>query len=225
MINILMSRSFLSKEWAFDEVSKYLKSDMNVLIVGFSFFGELSKNDYLAMYGKDGEYDLKMREMFDAYGIKDVNWAYYHVDSKDEIIKKINKADVLYFPGGAPDLMMERIIEVGIKEELKAFEGVVIGSSAGAMIQKDLFHISKDREYHKFGLYEGLGYLSDFHFEVHYRRRKAQKSSLRKMWKKTRKPVYGIPDYGIIIVDNGKMKLLGSAVQVYNGKGKISKKK
>lgn len=220
-----MSRSFLSEDWAFKDISKYLKSDMSVLIIGFSFFGNLNKDDYLKMYGKDSEYDIKMRDMFSRYGIKDVSWAYYLIDDKDAIIEKINKADILYFPGGAPDLMMERIKEVGILEELKRFNKIAIGSSAGAMIQKDVFHISKDKEYHKFGLYEGLGYLSDFHFEVHYRRRKKQKSSLRRMWKSSKKKVFGIPDYGIIIVDNGNIKLINEAIQLYDKSGKINKKK
>lgn len=222
MINILMSRSgALNATWAKDELNKHLKPKMKVVIVGFSFFNNLDEVTYFNEYGQNSEYQLKLTNNFLEYGINDINWLYYYQQTKAEMVELINSADVLYFPGGAPDLMFERIKEKAILENLKNFKGIVIGSSAGAMIQLANYHISKDQEYFKFSFNEGLGYLDDFFIEVHYRRRRPQKSSMRKVRKTYKKPVYIIPDDGMIVVSDSQILTLGSA-KLYYTKNKKS---
>ena len=49
--------------------------------------------------------------------------------------------------GGAPDLMMKRIKEKKLKKLIKNYKGIMIGYSAGAMIQLDSYHISPDEDY------------------------------------------------------------------------------
>lgn len=221
-INVLMSRSGgLTAAYAIDELKKIIKPKMKVAIIGFSFFNNLSEEDYFNYYGKDSEYAMKMAELFKFYDVTDVNWIFYYKQSLDEQIKLINDADILYYPGGAPDLMFERIKEKNLLEKLKAFKGIIIGSSAGAMIQLETYHISKDNEYSKFSLNEGLGYINNFFIEVHYRRRKKQKSSLRKMNKTFKKPLYIIPDDGILIYKDNAVATLGSAKMAYDGKGVV----
>lgn len=222
MINILMSRSSaLNQAWAYDELKQILKPKMKVVVLGFSFFNELTEEEYFSIYDKGTEYYEKIANNFLDYGIRDTNWIYYYKTDHDEMVERINNADILYFPGGAPDLMMKRIIEKNILEELKAFKGIVIGSSAGAMIQLNKYHISPDNEYFKFEEKTGLGYIDEFFIEVHYRRRKKQKSSMRKMRKKYLKPIYTIPDDGMVIVNNGNIKTLNKAKKMYNKKGII----
>lgn len=220
MTNILMSRSgALNSSWAINETSKIIKKGMKVAVVGFSFFHSLSKEEYQAVYNANSEYNLKIDEMFLSFGVTDVNWIYYYDMSKAEMVKLIKEADILYFPGGAPDLMYERIVEKDILEELKSFNKIVIGSSAGAMIQLGHFHISPDNEYFKFSEHQGLGYLNDFFIEVHYARRKKQKSSMRKMRKNYLKPIYTICDNGMIIVKSDIIITLNEAKMYYNRKG------
>lgn len=222
MINILMSRSgALVDSYATEQIKEILKPNMKALVVGFSFFGTLSEEEYFNMYDKNSEYYLKIKENFSFYGINEVNWIYYYKQTKEEMVELINNADILYFPGGAPDLMMERIIEKKILEELKGFNKIVIGSSAGAMIQLGHYHISPDNEYFKFSEHEGLKYINDFFIEVHYNRRKKQKKSMRKMRKKYLKDIYIIPDDGMIIVNNTNIKTLNTAKKLYNSKGII----
>ena len=221
-INILMSRSEgLVANYSYPELKKILKKSMKVVIVGFSFFDNLEEDKYFEYYGKDSEYQLKMANLFNRYEINDVNWIYYYQMTKAESIELIKSADIIYFPGGAPDLMYERIKEKELLQPLKAFKGIIIGSSAGTMIQLENFHISPDNEYNKFSMNQGLGYLNDFFIEVHFRRRKKQKSSMRKLNRKYNKPIYVIPDDGIMIVKDNNVKTLGSAKLYYDGKGVV----
>lgn len=223
MINFLSSRSIYDQVPFKEEVLKYLKPEMKVAILGFSFFDSFNKEKYLSEYDYGMPYDLKMKEMFLNLGIKSYTWIHYHVDSKDDAIKKIKEADIIYFPGGAPDLMMIRIYEYGLEEVLKDQNKIYMGSSAGAMIQKDIFHISPDNEYHKFMIVEGLGLLSGFHFDVHYRRRNKQKSAIKKVHRNTKEDIYAIMDDGMMIIDNNKIKLVGNAFKLYDKKGVIKK--
>lgn len=217
-----MSRSSaINAPFAMNEVKKYLKPNMKVAIIGFSFFGNLTSKEYFDIYGPNNEYQDKLKNNFSDYGIKELNWVYYYGQSLEESLKIINESDILYFPGGAPDLMFARIKERGLLDILKNFKGIVIGSSAGAMIQLETFHISKDNEYFKFSLNEGLGYIQNFFIEVHYRRKRVQKSSLRKMRRKFKKPIYTIPDNGMIIVNNKNVITLGEAKLFSNRKGII----
>jgi len=220
MINVLMSRSgALIEDYAFKHLKDVLKPNMNVLVIGFSFFGILDEKSYFDMYDSNSEYYLKIQNNFKFYGIDNVNWLYYYNQSKEEMINLIKNADVIYFPGGAPDLMMERIIEKDILKPLKEFNKIVIGSSAGAMIQLKHYHISPDQEYFKFSEHEGLGYIDDFFIEVHYAKRKKQKKAMRRMRKTYLKEVYTIPDDGMLIVNNNEIKVLNSARKFYNRRG------
>lgn len=217
-----MSRSgALNAPFAINEVKKHLKPKMKVAVIGFSFFEPLTEEEYFKYYGLDSEYQTKLLNNFLDFEITDVKWVYYFNQSMEESLKIIEESDILYFPGGAPDLMFERIKERGLLEPLKNFKGIVIGSSAGAMIQLETFHISKDNEYFKFSLNEGLAYLDNFFIEVHYRRRKAQKSSLRKIRREFRKPIFTIPDNGMLIVKGNEVLPLGEAKLFSNHKGII----
>src|SRR5690625_1183616 len=175
MINVLMSRSgALIEDYAFKHLKDVLKPNMNVLVIGFSFFGILDEKSYFDMYDSNSEYYLKIQNNFKFYGIDNVNWLYYYNQSKEQMINLIKNADVIYFPGGAPDLMMERIIEKDILKPLKEFNKIVIGSSAGAMIQLKHYHISPDQEYFKYSEHKGLGYIEDIYIEIHYYKKKKQ---------------------------------------------------
>lgn len=227
MINILLSRGIIGTEKMVSNFEGIIKKEHKVCILAFSFFDKhmSTKEAYDLYYKKGGEYYQKMIDSFMAYGISEsaISWIYYFDDHRASAIKKINDADIIYFPGGSPDLMMERIIEFEIKEVLEAQDKIFIGSSAGAMIQFDTYHISKDGDYNAFSLNEGLNLINDFIIEVHYRRRIKQKSSLRKMHRLTHKDIYVIPDDGAIIYDHHSVRAIGSAYQLYDQKGVIRK--
>ncbi len=225
--NILLSRGILQDPDLLQYFKPLIKSTDQVTIVAFSHFPKYTPDEqaYNAYYEKGGEYYEKMISSFEPYGIKpsQISWVHYFKDTKASAKKKIHEADIIYFPGGAPDLFMKRIEAFEIKEDLESHQGLFIGSSAGAMIQFKDYHISPDVDYPYFTYEHGLNLLDDFSVEVHYRRRKKQKAALRKVHRAYRHPIYAIPDDGAIIVDGKNIMTLKSAVQLYDKKGIIRK--
>ncbi|MDO9629026.1 MAG: Type 1 glutamine amidotransferase-like domain-containing protein [Acholeplasmataceae bacterium] len=225
MINILMSRGILHSPLMVSNAKKYIKKTDKVLVVAFSFFeGQFKdKKAYDLFYSPGGEYYIKMVEAFLPYGIKEsqIEWLHYYKDNQESAIQKIKNAEIIYFPGGSPILMMQRINEFGIKSALESPNKVFIGSSAGAMIQIAEYHVSPDREHPKFSYEEGLNLISGISIEVHYRRRKKQKSAMRKVNRSYHHPIIAIPDEGAVIIDNEVVNLIGNAFLMYGKKGVI----
>ncbi|TNF08677.1 MAG: peptidase S51 [Bacillota bacterium] len=223
MKNILLSRGILKDPHIYEHAKHWIRPTDKVVILALSFFeAYLNKEeDYHAYYGKGGEYYLKMIESFAPYGITEdqVTWINYFKDDKKSALNKIEKADIIYFPGGAPDQMMKRIHAFGLKEALENTDKLYIGSSAGAMIQMQDYHMSPDPDYPHFSYENGLNLCKGFSIEVHYRRRKKQKSALRKVFRAYRHPIYVIPDDGALMVDHHGIKCIGSAYQMYDRKG------
>lgn len=223
MINILMSRGIIGDPNIVPYASEYIKSHHKVLVVALSFFRDQfqSQADYEAFYSKGGEYYDKMISAFLPYHILESNISFlnYFKDDQELAIKKIMEADIIYFPGGAPDLMMQRIIELGIKEALES-KDFFIGSSAGAMIQFENYHISKDQDYLNFSYQNGLNLLKGFSIEVHFRRRKNQKKAMRKVFRAYKHPIFALPDDGAIIIKDNEARLI-NAYLYYDLKGVI----
>ena len=130
------------------------------------------------------------QDVFYKYGIgKDqIVWVNYFKDTIDEMKMKILNSSILMLTGGAPDLMMKRIKEKKLKKIIKNYKGIMIGYSAGAMIQLDLYHISPDEDYPKFSYQNGLGCLSGFDIEPHFRKVRFKWKVLKKSKKKKEFP-------------------------------------
>ena len=107
--------------------------------------------------------------------------------------------------------MMDRIKEFDLYDTLMQYDGIVMGYSAGAVIQLSEYQLSPDGDYPEFGYYEGLPYLHDFYVEVHYEGADVQNEAInRVLLERSGKTVYATVDgSGTIIVDNGSLKLLG----------------
>ena len=129
---------------------------------------------------------------------------------------KVESADIIYFLGGLPDKMYERIKEFELQKALMRHDKIVMGYSAGAVIQLSEYHLSPDKDYPEFSYFEGLPYLDDFYLEVHYTGEAEQDRSIERVLKERGKTVYAtILHEGAILVENGKIKLLGK-VNTYN---------
>lgn len=220
-----MSRGLLAHPLMIPYFKPHIQSKHKVLIVALSHFPKYTPNEemYNLYYEKGGEYYQKMVDSFMPYDIKEsqIEWIHYFKDTKQSALDKIKQADIIYFPGGSPDLMMKRILAFGIKEALENHQKLYIGSSAGAMIQFEDYHISKDEDYKSFTYEKGLNLLKDFSIEVHYRRRKKQKAALRKVNRAFKHEIYAIPDDGAILIEGDCIKTIGSAKKLYNKKGVV----
>lgn len=215
MTNILLEGYDIKADWLYKELKNYIKPHHSVAVVAFSFRDNRvsSLADWNLLYSKEnGMYYGGIVGGFSAYGIGEDNITFvnYFADSKESAAQKIADADILYFLGGLPDRMMERIKEFELYPVLMKHDGIVMGYSAGAVIQLAEYHLSPDDDYPEFQYFEGLPYLNDFYMEVHYENTEVQNESIRRVIAERGKTVYATAwQAGAIVVDNGTVKLLG----------------
>lgn len=215
MINILLEGYDIDSPWLYDELKKYIKPFHKVAVVAFSFRDGQAKSlaDWDLLYSKEkGKYYGGIVGGLLSYGISEDNITFinYFADTRKTANEKISNADIVYFPGGLPDKMMERIKELELFDNLMNHKGIVMGYSAGALIQLAEYHISPDEDYPEFKYCNGLPYLNDFYLEVHYENTAAQNAAIQRVIEERRKTVYAtVCMKGAILVDNGAVKLLG----------------
>lgn len=215
MINILLEGYDIDSPWLYDELKNYIQPTHRVVIVAFSFRDSQAKSpeDWDLLYSKKkGKFYASIVNGLTSYGISadNVTFVNYFTDTKESAKEKIENADILYFLGGLPDKMIERIKEFELYEILLNHKGIVMGYSAGALIQLAEYHLSPDEDYPEFRYYEGLPYLNGFYLEVHYESNAVQKTAIRRVLEERKKTVYATSYMnGAIIVENGKIKLLG----------------
>lgn len=210
---MLFSLYNFHESWAKDIVSKYIRSNNKVLIIPFSFNEKICSDiDWQKAYSKNnGKYYESVVIPFLSYGIKEenINWINYFKDTKENAKNKIKNANIIFFTGGLPDKMMLRLMEFNFIEDIENFTGVIIGSSAGAMIQISEYHITPDEDYNTFTYNTGLNLIKEFDVEVHYEGTEIQNKYIYKVLGEKRDKVYAITNVGGIIVDNEKITLLG----------------
>lgn len=221
MINILLEGYEINAPWLYDDLKKYILPNQSIAVIAFSFRDNEVKNskDWDFLYSKEkGIYYNGIVDGFIAYGISEDNITFvnYFKDTKESAVQKIQKADILYFTGGRPDRMMDRIKEFDLADVLRKHKGIIMGYSAGAVIQLSEYHLSPDKDYKEFQYYDGLGYLDDFYLEVHYEETAVQNEAIQRVIAERGKTVYATAvQSGAILVDNGNLKLLGD-VKVFD---------
>lgn len=221
MINILLEGYEINAPQLYDDLKKYILPNQLIAVIAFSFRDNEVKNlkDWDSLYSKEkGIYYNGIVDGFTAYGISEDNITFvnYFKDTKESAVQKIQKADILYFTGGRPDRMMDRIREFDLTDVLRKHKGIIMGYSAGAVIQLSEYHLSPDKDYKKFQYYDGLGYLDDFYLEVHYEETAVQNEAIQRVIAERGKTVYATAvQSGVILVDNGNLKLLGD-VKVFD---------
>lgn len=212
MINILFDcpneQNFIS------ELKPYVKSGSKVVVVAFSYYDDFvfDSASWKKVYGKGGVCYEETVNSLRPYGIKENDIYFINFFERDlkTATQKIKRADVVYFTGGLPDKMMQRIKIFGIFDALKKFNGTVMGYSAGAVIQLKRYHLSPDGDYPAFGYYEGLGYVDGFFMEVHYENKPEQNESIDKVLAENKNPLYVSPTAGGgLIVSGGKIITVG----------------
>lgn len=213
MINMLFSLYNFHESWARDVVAKYINSNDKVLIIPFSFDDKISSDrDWQDSYGKEnGKYYESVTAPFVNYGIKEekINWINYFKDSKENAKHKIRNSNIIFFTGGLPDKMMSRLIEFDLINYIEKFTGIIIGSSAGAMIQIAEYHIAPDEDYNTFTYNTGLNMINNFDIEVHYEGTEVQNKYIKKVLREKKDKIYAITNNGRVVVDNEKIILLG----------------
>lgn len=214
MTNILINISNFNEEWAYDSLCEYIRENSRVLILPLSYDeGWITDaHEWRQRYGRGmPEYEELVRP-FRSYGIRDrqIRWINYYEDDHESCMRKIAKTDILFFTGGFPDWMMQRLYDLGIEDAVREFDGIVMGTSAGALIQLDEFHLTEESGY-EYQYQYGLGLLSGFDMEVHYETDLRHITAIIRSLEDRGKPVVAAPNRGGLLIDGEHFELLGDA--------------
>lgn len=215
MVHILLDILDFSADFLYSELRRYICPKDKVAILAFSYRDSAvhSLDDWNAFYRKpDGLYYEGMVAPFLRYGIPEshIQWINYYTDTKAQAAAWIRQADLLYLPGGLPDRMLERIDDFDLRSALLEFQGVMLGYSAGALIQLEEYHLSPDQDYPDFGYFKGLPLLKDFYLEVHYEGTALQNQAIRRVLQERGKTVYAtVTDRSAMVLDDSGRKLIG----------------
>ena len=211
MVNVLLNYYNFDGDWARPHLEKYVRGK-KVLILPLAYreYQAWDNDSFLSIYGKGGEKYPAIMSPFLSYGLteKDVDWLKPY-DSKDHV-KQIQNADLLFFTGGMPEKAIKRMVELGIVDAVKNFKGVVMGASAGAMLQLETYHITPDDDYAEYGIWHGLGLVKGIDLEVHYLATPIQQQCTEKAVKELGLPVYQMWHEGGLLLEDGKITVLGS---------------
>lgn len=215
MINVLLNYYNFDGEWA----RLYLQNivtDKRVLIIPLAFRESQAWDNcsWQSVYGKHGEkYDNILKPFLEyGYAESDIDWLNCY-DNKDHV-KQIQNASLLFFTGGMPEKAIRRMEELGITDAVRNFNGVVMGASAGAMLQLELYHITPDEDYGSYEICRGLGMVRGFDLEVHYLATDLQNECTDRAVKQLGLPVYQMRHEGGLIVQNGTITVMGQVNKV-----------
>ena len=198
-----------------EELCEYFSEESRVAVVALSFYDDFvfDKESWERVYGRGiGNCYFETVDPLSVFGVKEENISFinYFTDTKETAKEKIKNANVIYFTGGLPDRMMERIEEFELTDVLKEFDGVVFGYSAGAVIQLDEYHLYPDGDYKDYGYYRGLGYVKGLYHEVHYEFKPEQDESIRRLLNERDLPIYVTHTRGGgIVIEEGGVKPIG----------------
>ena len=124
--------------------------------------------------------------------------------------EKISSADLIYFTGGQASILLERAVKMHLEEPLRAFKGVIVGRSAGALAL--CRHCVTTRRYsQKIQLVNGLD-LAPIALKAHYI--SEDNETLQRFSQKT--PIYAVPKDSALIFQEGKLSSAGN-VYLFNG--------
>ena len=213
MINILFDCPNIDD--FYDDLKQYFNEKTRVCVIAFSYYDDwvYDAESWEKVYGRGvGNCYFETIDSFKPFGVKEENISFvnYFTDTEESAKEKIKSANVLYFTGGLPDRMMDRIKDFNLEESILSHDGIIMGYSAGAVIQLQEYHLYPDGDYTDFGYYKGLPMLSDFYLEVHYRGLDIQDESVKKCLSERNKKIYVTHDHGGgIVVENGEIHIVG----------------
>ena len=215
-MNILLDKLDFNETWAYEALKNIIKPEYKICMIPFAFHNEWikSKKEWEKFYNKiNGEEYVKIVSPFYTYGIKDNNilLVNYFIDNSESAKAKINESNIIFFTGGFPDKIMDRLLEFDLINAVEEHDCIKMGWSAGAMMQCSDYFISPDEDYPEFVYKKGLRCVEDFAVEVHYKNEDTQNNSIERYIREKRKIVYTTEHQSAIIVDGSKITLLGNA--------------
>lgn len=175
--------------------SEILKEAPNKIV----YFIDFAKQEMFPSYKK------QMEDHFLNLGAEEVLFS-----SEDpEIKKNIRRAGFLFIAGGNTELLIERILKEDLVRDIKEFEGVIEGISAGAYLLCNEY--PKIRE-GKLKRIKALG-IVDAIMKAHYT--EEFEKELKEFSKE--EGVYGVSDNSWLVIENKEITLVGKILKFENG--------
>jgi peptidase E len=155
---------------------------------------------------------------FRSLGSSTVNTVDYSC-TLEEIKEKISETDLIYFTGGVPSVLVERLKKSGIRSLLGNFEGIIVGRSAGALslCRKCVITCRRTSE---IKVIYGLG-LVDLTLKAHYKLCNDEKLIILSK----NEEFFAVPKDSAIVYDNGNLSFINNVYLFRNGKRQTVSKK
>lgn len=196
-------------------LSNFLENKINenskVLFIPWAFPKEINYdefcNDYFQIGGK--RYN-KYYDVLKQFGIKSNNIEISNPYKNENIEKQIINSDVVIITGGNPEMLYKKMKEKNLDKILEKYTGILIGESAGALIQFEKYFIMADNNYYKcFSYYNGFDIIpNDFLIDVHSKLDDLKyMKKLEEVSKSNNKKIYAIDNYSAIVYDEKTNKV------------------
>lgn len=211
--SIFFSRIEIGMNNVINELKKILPQKPRVVILPWTFPVELDAEKL------ENEFFKKNEKRYNRYinslkkiGIKEDNITILNCysDSKEKIKKCLQESNILLLPGGNPEMLFDKVVhQTDSLYEIKYYNGIIIGESAGTELQlKRYFITAKNNFYKYFAFYDGFGVIDDpFYMDVHSINNKLYLNKLKKVAHEKKKDVYAIFDDGVIIYNRATKKI------------------
>lgn len=205
-MNVLLNTYAFDAPWAAETLGRYIRPQMRACIVALSFCAGWTEEQ-----AESERHRHMLLPAFAHYGIAPehitlVDW--FH-DTPASASQKIAESDILFFTGGWPDHMMHRLEQWQLVEQIESHGGIIMGCSAGAMVQLSRYHITPDPDYDSFSYCHGMNFIHDFAVEVHFRELPIQYESIDRVRRELGKPVFGVYDDGGLVVCGDEVIIMG----------------
>lgn len=222
MYNIFFSNINEGIDASKETIKELINEDSKVAIFPWAFPIEIDS------FKLNNEYFRKGEKRYNKYidSLKKINIKEENITicdcysfSTQKLKRIINKSDILLFPGGNPEMLFYNILHrTELLYFLKKTKKIIIGESAGAVIQfKRYFATAENNFYKYFAFYDGVGMLNDpFYIDVHTINKKDYISVLQDVANKKEKPIYAILNDGCLIFDrtSSKIKYTNNVIKV-----------
>ncbi|MFO7619460.1 MAG: Type 1 glutamine amidotransferase-like domain-containing protein [Thermoplasmata archaeon] len=168
----------------------------------------------------EGEHRATITEYFMDLGAETVQFA-EPWDPYGALVKKARSSNLIYLPGGNPQLLVDRMLVSRGDEILAEFDGVIVGNSAGAVaLCRKYAAVVGQGGAQTTRFFKGFGWL-DFAISVHYmsmdQANISPDSELMALSEKSATKIYAILDDSALTYENGKLEFMGCVFQFHRG--------
>ncbi len=135
--------------------------------------------------------------------------------TNSEIKEKIAQSDLIYLTGGVPSMLIERLKKLGVENLLRAFMGVIVGRSAGALALCKKCVITYRGSSEAKVIY-GLGFV-DITLKAHYKL--GRDMELFELSKND--DIFAVPKGSALVYDSGYLSAINNVYLFHKGERQI----